>query len=450
MTSANTLGSQLSELVIQFPAEEIPEDVVELAKFCLIDAVGCTIHGRSMPWTRMLERHQIGISKAGGCKLLVGDVGLSSQIAAMLWGASCHAFELDNLRRPGAGVHPGACIAMPALAVALENGNSGRELLEAIALAIEGMFRIGLAAQHSSEKLGFHAPGITGPFGSALACSRLLGLSAEQTSLALGLCGSFAGGILEFSQSNQGGMVKRIHMGRAAESGVLAARLAQLGYEGPHSVLEGTFGILKVFCKTNDPGEVLREFGTRWQSRTMCFKKYPSHITTQAILQFLQAHGFPDAEKANQIQEITLHVPHKVISHHSSRSPRDVMGMQYSVPFMTAAACVVDVSDPASVNEQLIDHHLVTQLVNRIRLVEIEEGSKESWDAKVEIDFDDSSLRLFGSQVGFPGSPVAPFALEDLRDKFMKVGILGHPVRADLDRLFSKLATLEREAIVRL
>jgi len=450
MTFSNSLSHQLSELVIQYPGQEIPDDVIELAKFCLIDAVGCTIHGRSMPWTAALERHLTRISKGGECRLFDRDPGFDGQHAAMLWGASCHAFELDNLRRPGAGVHPGACIAMPALAMALENGNSGRELLESIALAIEGMFRIGLAAQHSSEKLGFHAPGITGPFGAALACARLLGLSGNQTSLALGICGSFAGGLLEFSQSNQGGMVKRIHMGRAAEAGFLAARLAEQGYEGPHSILEGTFGVLRVFCKTSDPTQILREFGSRWESRTMCFKKFPSHITTQAILEFLQSHGFPNPGLASGIDEIVLHVPHKVVSHHSARDPQDVMGIQYSVPFMTAAACVVDVTDPSCVNEQLIGNDLVTAIVERIRLVEIEEGSKESWDAKVEIALKDRKNPIVGNQVGFPGSPVSPFTLADLRQKFMRIGILGYGIEQDLLQLFSTLSALEGQPIVRL
>jgi 2-methylcitrate dehydratase PrpD len=444
MHTPSSLSYQLGSFVREFPGDDLPDDVLQLAKFCLIDAVGCTIHGRAMPWTKLLFQQIDAIGKAGDCRLFEDDQGLNAQHAALLWGSSCHAFELDNLRRPGAGVHPGACIAMPALALAIENQNTGRQLLEAIALGIEGMFRIGLAAKHSSEKLGFHAPGITGPFGAALASSRLLGLSADQTSFSMGLCGSLAGGLLEFSQANQGGMVKRLHMGRAAESGLLAARLSQRGYEGPHSILEGTFGILNVFCQSRDPSRILDGLGIRWESRTMCFKKYPSHITTQAILEFLQRHGFPDRSKADQIRELVLHVPHKVISHHAALEPSDLMGVQYSVPFMAACGCVIDVADPANISEALLQDLSVQRLVKKIRLVEMAENSAESWDARIEIEFNNGLKPLAGEQVGFPGSPTLPLDLEELKRKFLTVGLIGQPNHSSLMRLFETLATVDQ------
>jgi 2-methylcitrate dehydratase PrpD len=65
---------------------------------------------------------------------------------------------------------------------------------------------------------------------------------------ALGIAGSLAGGLMEFARSSTGAMVKRLHLGRAAESGVLAASLAADGFIGPRSVLEGEAGFLKVFC----------------------------------------------------------------------------------------------------------------------------------------------------------------------------------------------------------
>ena len=49
-------------------------------------------------------------------------------------------------------------------------------------------------------------------------------------------------------------MVKRLHFGRAAESGVLAASLAAEGFTGPHDVLEGEFGFLHAFCDERDLG----------------------------------------------------------------------------------------------------------------------------------------------------------------------------------------------------
>ena len=44
-------------------------------------------------------------------------------------------------------------------------------------------------------------------------------------------------------------MVKRIHMGRAAEGGVTAANLAARGFERPEIILEGEFGVLDFFAR---------------------------------------------------------------------------------------------------------------------------------------------------------------------------------------------------------
>src|SRR5205823_14472345 len=99
-----------------------------------------------------------------------------------------------------------------------------------------------------------------GPFGAAVACARLLRLDGERMRNALGIAGSLACGLLEFARAGNGAMVKRLHLGRAAESGVLAASLASDGFTGPVSVLEGAFGFLRVFCGSEfDPAELTRD-----------------------------------------------------------------------------------------------------------------------------------------------------------------------------------------------
>jgi 2-methylcitrate dehydratase PrpD len=97
------------------------------------------------------------------------------------------------------------------------------------------MIRIGRATKHSNETRGFHAPGTTGPFGAAVACGHLMGFDAERMTNALGIAGSLSSGLVEFARSGTGAMVKRLHFGRAAEGGVLAANLAPTA-SGPATV----------------------------------------------------------------------------------------------------------------------------------------------------------------------------------------------------------------------
>ena len=129
-----------------------------------------------------------------------------------------------------------------------------------------------------------------------IASGCLLGLSADQLAYALGIAGSCTGGLLAFAKSGQGGMVKRLHLGRAAESGVLAALLAAQGYDGPRTILEGEFGVLQSFCSKADPARLTAELGTFFETSRLCIKPYACHVTAQAPVQLLRelmaTHGF--------------------------------------------------------------------------------------------------------------------------------------------------------------
>ncbi|HEY2183766.1 MAG TPA: MmgE/PrpD family protein, partial [Xanthobacteraceae bacterium] len=243
--------------------EDIPDDVIERAKQCIADTIAVTIFGSDLPWSRMVARFAERNAPGGDSRILaLGGARVHAPAAALANGAFAHAFEMDNLTWPNTGVHPGATLLAPGLAMAQERGNSGRDLIAAVVAGAEVMIRIGRATHHRNETRGYHAPGTTGPFGAAVACGRLLGLDGPRMRNALGVAGSLAGGLLEFARSGTGAMVKRLHLGRAAESGVLAASLAADGFTGPATVLEGEFGFLNVFCGGEfDRAELTRELG---------------------------------------------------------------------------------------------------------------------------------------------------------------------------------------------
>ena len=98
-------------------------------------------------------------------------------------------------------------------------------------------------------------------YGAAVAAAVVYGRSAEGTAHAMGIAGSMSAGLLAFTRSQQGAMVKRLHMGRACEAGISAARLAQGGFTGPETVLEGRCGYLEVFCREPEPALAQRGLG---------------------------------------------------------------------------------------------------------------------------------------------------------------------------------------------
>ncbi|MEM9683168.1 MAG: MmgE/PrpD family protein [Pseudomonadota bacterium] len=323
---------ELAAFAADLRYEDIPGDVRDRARDCVLDTVGIAVFGASLPWSRVVIDYARR-SGAGGRCTLIGTPGesVTAPMAALANGAVVHAFEMDSLRKPGTGVHPGG-IVPPALAAGEETGADGRQLITAFVAAMEVMTRIGLATRHSAEEKGFHAPGLTGVFGAAAAAGHLYGLTADQMTHAFGVGGSLCSGLLEFAKSGSGGMVKRLHLGRAAEGGILAASLARGGFEGPPTVLEGAYGFLRAFADEPSTEKLTAGLGDVWETRTICFKRCACHATAHTPVQVLEDLRHEAGFGPDDVEEIIIGSSRKVLANHDTREPKDVMAVQYSVP----------------------------------------------------------------------------------------------------------------------
>ena len=347
--------------------QDLPDDVVQRAKDCIADTVAAIICGAALPWSRIVTAYARRTSSGGNCHILgAGGEPVTAPAAALANGALAHGFELDSLTRPGAGVHPGATLLPAALAIAQQQGQGGRALIGAFVAGCEVMVRIGRATGHTNEERGFHAPGTTGPFGGAVAGGHLFGLDAAAMAAALGIAGSLASGLLEFVRAGKGGMVKRLHLGRASEGGVLAASLAADGFTAPDTVLEGPFGFLAVFCREWDVSALTKDLGEVWETRSITLKRYPCHINAHAAvaaLGRLQAeHGFAGAD----VESIAITGSERMASLHNIAEPADLMMAQYSVPFCAALSLYSDPRNPESFAEGALDDPKIRALCRRV------------------------------------------------------------------------------------
>ncbi len=428
---------RLAEYAAALRYQDLPTAVVQQAKDCIIDTVAAAICGAAMPWSGIVIDYAERTGPGGKCRIFGrGGPAVQAPAAALANGALAHAFELDSLTRPGAGAHPGATVFPPALAIAQERGADGRALIAAFVAGNEVMIRIGRATGHTNEARGFHAPGTTGPFGGAVAAGHLLGLDPRAMTNALGIAGSLCGGLLEFARGD-GGMVKRLHLGRASEAGVLAASLAAAGFAGPRTVLEGEFGFLKVFCTKWDAGELIRGLGEEFVVSTAVLKRYPCHATAHAAVKavrHLQAeHGFTGAE----VEAITVSGTPRMVERHNILEPADLMLAQYSIPFSVALALCREARDPESWDEAALADPQIRALCRRVRLVPEVGGEHAGMASKVTITLADGRGLERTAESGMlePG---------ELGDKFLRLtrAALGeHPARA----LFERLQGLEEE-----
>jgi 2-methylcitrate dehydratase PrpD len=298
------------------------------------------------------------------------------------------------------------------------------------------MIRIGRATGHTNEGRGFHAPGNTGPCGAAVACGHLFGLDAAGMTNALGIAGSLAGGLLEFAKGD-GGMVKRLHLGRASEAGVLAASLAAGGFTGPRTVLEGEFGFLKVFCTEYDTAELTRGLGEDYVTLSTVLKRYPVHATAHAAVRAVRdlqaAHHFA----AGDVEAITVSGTSRMLERHNIPEPADLMLAQYSIPFCVALALHREARDPESYDEGALNDPDIRALTRRVRLVpETAGGGRGATGSTVTVTLADGRHLERHEPSGLlePG---------ELEDKFLRLtrGVIGDRGAA----LYRRLQALETE-----
>ena len=222
---------------VQFDA--IPAEVIARMKTSFLDSVGCCLFGATLPWT---QRVQAMIEEEGARPVasIFGTGRRTSVAGAVLVNATAgHAFELDDIHKESI-LHAGSIATPVVVNLGEMTGRaSGRTLLTAMTTGYEIGTRVGNAATMGLFFRGFHPQGASGVFVAAAAAGRMLNLDADHMQHALGIVGSQAGGLMA---AQEGAMVKRFHSGRAAQSGVYAAFLAQRDFTGISDVLEAGYG----------------------------------------------------------------------------------------------------------------------------------------------------------------------------------------------------------------
>lgn len=434
---------RLAEFASQLRFEDIPAPVLQRAKDSIADTIATIVFGRSLPWSNIIVAHARRMGSGGRSRILGdGEAPVTAPYAALANGALAHAFELDGATRPSAGAHPGATIMTAALALAQERGFSGRQLLAAFVAAAEVMIRIGRATKHSNETRGFHAPGTSGPFGAAVACGHMLGFDAERMTNALGIAGSLSSGLVEFARSGTGAMVKRLHFGRAAEGGLLAASLAADGFTGPSTVLEGECGFLKAFCNEHDVSELNRALGDTWLTLRISMKRYACHTAGHTPVQAIVDIKAREPIQGEDIQEIEIKVGPKELRRHNIPDPSDVMIGQYSVPFCVALAIIGDARDPRTFRDADVNNRELRSLMKRIRLVPWDTPQPSSIASAVTVTMRDG--RVMKAEVAdFKGTPDNPLSASELRAKVLLL-TRDHD-SARVTAMFDRLLHLEEE-----
>jgi 2-methylcitrate dehydratase PrpD len=444
MNATQTLASY----AVALNYRSIPKEVIERAKACILDTLAVSLYGSTKPWSRAVSGFIRGAAARGASTVFGENFAAQPAQATLANGTMAHAFELDNVRQPGSGVHPGATAFLPAFAMAEEKKVDGKALLSAFVAACEVMSRIGVAAGNSLERRGFHAPGLTGTFGAAVGAGRLLGLNERKMVNALGIAGSYSGGLIEFSRSQEGAMIKRLHLGKAGEGGVTAALLASRGFAGPESILEGKFGFCRTFSDSPDLDYLTHRLGREFESMNICIKRCACHINAHAPIEALQQLRDEVGFDPEDVRGIVVGGIEKLVTHHAIYKPKDLMMAQYSIPFCVALSLYDDPTDPESFSEKRLRDKRILAMMRKVRLQVDHEIEKKGFDRAARV-----TVQLANKQrpvklvIHFRGTPKNPLSQTEVEAKARKLTRDLLSARR-LERLVETVQSLEKIADV--
>jgi len=428
---AASKGEGLSREVAAFISNtkfaDIPEDVLELGKKSILDALGLAFSG-SVAETGRLSRaylQSLGLSRTEAT-VMGTAMKAPARFAAFANGIAIHADDYDDTqlavakdRVYGLLTHPTAPALSAALAVAEARGASGRDLLTAYHAGVEVECKIAeaIAPRHYDE--GFHSTGTCGTFGAAAAAARLRGLDITRILYALGIAGGEAAGLRE----NFGTMTKPFHAGRAAEGGVVAADLAALGWTASDQILEAPRGFFRAAGGGFDPDAIVHKLGNPWTFRSpgVSIKPFPSgsltHPGMTELLRLIRANHIQAAEVERVDVGTNRNMPNALIHHR----PKDALQAKFSMEFCMAALLLYGKAGLNEFTDEVVNRPETQAMIGRVHFgvhPEAEAAGYNKMTTIIDIRLRDG--RTISGRADFgKGSPADPMSYDDVAAKFL-------------------------------
>ena len=405
---------QLAEFVADTTYEDLPADLTERMKTYVLDTLAAGYVGCRQPWSQIVYDIEKDNGSTGPCSVFGSDVTMSPIAAAYVNGAMVGAFEAEHSAHTA---HSGGTVTPAALAAGESIGASGRDVILGCILGYEVVSRIGDAQTRLTEdERGFHNPAANGPFSSAASVGKILGLDVDKQLSAFGIAGSMAGGLTEFAW--KGEMTKRLHIGLANRGGIEAAYLAQRGFTGPGTVLEGPYGYLHAFSPTPKPELLVAGLGTEWMTRDIKIKPYAAHGTVQAIIAALKTFTADNGLTPADITGVHVKASTERILEKRFLEPKPttLLKAQLSLPHVIAVTLTRDLSDPMALDESTLTDPAINKLAAAVTWEEVEMDNPLF--AHLEVTADGKKFEVFAGD--YRGSPTMPAQWEDVVDKFRR------------------------------
>lgn len=342
-----SITQELSAFIDQTNHNDIAKEQMLCVKSFILDFLGCALRGSKEPEATTIFHFIKDMGGKEEASIIGSNLRSSCTNTALANGYIGHILELDDISVIGAG-HPGIAVIPAALSIGESIGAESKQIMTAIALGYEVYIRVDRPIVFHHRSLGIHSAWL-GAFGAAAAAGKLLGLSEDELTNALGICTLTPTTLHE--ACSEGGMVKNAYGGWASLTGIYAAQLAKRGITGPRTILEGDRGFYQIFVDSSITHadqrakliehcreKALERLGQEWLLRHVGFKTHAScggtHSALDCVLTLLQKHDI----KIDDIKRVVIEAD--LSAYNINRKPRshDSVSARFSLPYQVSIA----------------------------------------------------------------------------------------------------------------
>jgi 2-methylcitrate dehydratase PrpD len=441
------LTQQTAEFASAIKFSDLPDRCAQAITVGITDCLGVMIAGAGEEAVRIVAAMVSAAAGKDTAPEIPSGRSLSAADAALVNGVAAHVLDYDDVALSG---HPSTVLVPSILAEGWTLGSSGQDVITAYAAGYEIWALLEALEPGPYHERGFHPTAILGTIACAAACARLHGFDAGKTAHAIAIGASLASGLV----ANFGTMTKSFHAGRAAQSGIIAARLAGQGFTGATDVLEHRTGFMRAHSPSSKPQLDADDagLGSNWRlpQSGINVKRYPTcygtHRSIDAMLDLVQENNLT-SETVKEIRVRTGSTQKLMLR---NNNPQTGLEAKFSMEFALSSALVARRVGLAELTDTFVRRPEVAANFAKVKISVTEEKADLDFapDDRVSVVLTSGKVIEHAPVTDAKGSWRRPMTREELEEKFLDCATRRFD-HARASALFAQLWSISKLASVR-